>query len=406
MKGWYSGSTHVHMNYGGNLHNTPENTAAMSAAEDLHIVNALASNKDNRVLDWQYFRPGAREYAINPPVPGVKILIGEEYRPAFLGHSFLIGLRDHLISPFMGSYEGTAIDSIYPSNTEIFRKAKAQGAVTGYVHPFADKDPMDAGLGAGKGLPVDAALGTVDAMEWSGAVRAEIGVWHKLLNNDIDLVPTGGEDSINDLQRFRTLGSIRTFVHLDGPFTTDAWVRNLKEGHTFFSSGPLLDFKVNGILPGGTIHLPAPGGTVRLEGSVVSAAALTKLVIYNRRGILREIPLTPSTQGRNGAQTYAEIHEIVHLTDSDWFSLYAEGPPDPRFDIAYLLAASNAVRVYVGDGKIRDRESAQYFVRWIDLLEKMSDRWLWWRTPEEKRTVFAEYDQARQIYLRLADEAR
>ncbi len=24
-KGWYSGSTHMHMNYGGNLHNTLEN---------------------------------------------------------------------------------------------------------------------------------------------------------------------------------------------------------------------------------------------------------------------------------------------------------------------------------------------------------------------------------------------
>lgn len=170
------------------------------------------------------------------------------------------------------SYEGTAIDSIYPTNTQIFRKAKAQGAVTGYVHPFGNVDPLEADLGGAKGLAVDAALGTVDALEWSGAVTAEMGVWRKLLNNDIDLTSTGGEDSINDLQRFRTLGSIRTFVHLDGPFSVDGWVDGLRKGHTFFSSGPLLEFRVDGALPGDTVHLPAAGGTLTLEGTVTCVA--------------------------------------------------------------------------------------------------------------------------------------
>ena len=89
--GWYSGSTHVHMNYGGNLHNTPEDLATMAAAEDLHIVNALAANKDNRVLDRQYFLPDRQEYPLKKPVPGVRILFGEEYRPPFYGHVFLWG---------------------------------------------------------------------------------------------------------------------------------------------------------------------------------------------------------------------------------------------------------------------------------------------------------------------------
>ena len=31
-------------------------------------------------------------------------------------------------------------------------------------------------------------------------------------------------------------------------------------------------------------------------------------------------------------------------------------------------AGTNAIRVYVGDQKIRSRESAQYFIRWIDRL--------------------------------------
>jgi len=230
-------------------------------------------------------------------------------------------------------------------------------------------------------------------------MRAQIGVWHRLLNNDIDLVPTGGEDSINDLQRFRTMASIRTFVHLDGPFTTDAWVRNLKEGHTFFSSGPLLEFTVNGAIPGSKLHLPATGGTISLEGRVLSIAPLSKIVVHHRGGILKAIPLDAARAG-------ARFHETLRITDSDWFSLYAEGPSDPRFDIGYLLAGSNVVRVYVGDRTIRDRESAEYFVKWIDQLKELSDKWLWWRTPDEKQAVFAEYDEARRVYQRLAQEAR
>ncbi len=47
--GWHSGSNHVHMNYGGNLHNTPANLLFMAEAEDVDVVTDLIANKDNRV---------------------------------------------------------------------------------------------------------------------------------------------------------------------------------------------------------------------------------------------------------------------------------------------------------------------------------------------------------------------
>ena len=57
-KGWYDGSTHVHMNYAGNLHNTLQNLMMMSAAEDQDLVLEQVANKDNRILDYQFFVPG------------------------------------------------------------------------------------------------------------------------------------------------------------------------------------------------------------------------------------------------------------------------------------------------------------------------------------------------------------
>ncbi len=396
-RGWQSGSTHVHMNYGGNLHNTPENLALMAAAEDLHVVNAMAANKDNRVLDYQYFRRDRREYPLERAFPGVHVLFGEEYRPAFHGHAFLLGLRDHLISPYTGNYEATALDSLYPTNTDIFRKAKAQGAVTGYVHPFGDTDPLESGVGS-KGFPVDVALGTLDCLEWSGAVKAQMGVWHRLLNNDMRLVPVGGEDSINDLHTLRTLGAIRTYVYTRGDVSASAWLDGIQKGRTFFSTGPLLDFRVNGELPGGSVRLPVGGGAVVLEGDVWSVAPLQTVIVYDRHGELRRIPLQASGNR-------AHFRERIDLKDSDWFSLAAQGSAYPLLDAAFMLAATNAVRVYVGERRIRDRKSAEYFARWIDLVRGQANQWPWWRSQVERDHVNAQYDEARRVYERLAVEA-
>ncbi len=126
-EGWHSGSTHVHMNYGGNYRNTLENLLFMSRAEDQDILNELVANKDNRILDWMYFEPGGAEHSISKNDPSTVVLVGEEYRPPFYGHMFFLGLREHLISPFTTGYEGTGIESLYPSNSDMLRKAGRRG---------------------------------------------------------------------------------------------------------------------------------------------------------------------------------------------------------------------------------------------------------------------------------------
>ncbi len=393
--GWYSGSTHVHMNYGGNLSNTLDNLRMMSRAEDQDVLNELVANKDNRILDWQYFAPGGGEHPISKSDPYLKVIVGEEYRPPFYGHVSFLGLKDHLISPFTTGYEGTAIESLYPSNTDMFRKAAAQGAFTTYVHAFAgDADPLDGALGVAKAFPVDAALGTVQALEWSHSTRAQLRVWHHALNNDLHIAPTGGEDSINNLHRTNVIGSVRTYVHLAGPLSAGAWLDGLRQGHTFFSTGPMLDFRISGRLPGDSLRLSSAGGTISAEGTVWSIAPLSRVLLYSNGQVVKELP----TSG----------HFAVRLpvTRSGWYSLYAEGPTSPYLDAAYAQAATNAIRVYVGDHPIRNRESADYFIRWIDKLHKMADEWPWWRSEIEKRHVLAQFEEARGIYEKLSREAQ
>ena len=170
------------------------------------------ANKDNRILDYHYFVPGGGAHPVSEP--DQLVIVGQEYRPPFYGHVFMFGMREHLISPFVTGYEGTGIESLYPSNTDMLLKAKAQGAVTGYVHPFlGESDPLLGNLGGGKGFIVDAALGATDALEWSDSSTAGFHPLYAVWNSGLRIAATGGEDSISSLQRSKLLGSFRTYVY-------------------------------------------------------------------------------------------------------------------------------------------------------------------------------------------------
>ena len=63
------------------------------------------------------------------------------------------------------------------------------------------------------------------------------------------------------------------------------------------------------------------------------------------------------------------------------------------------------IRVYVGDQKIRNRESAEYFIVWIDKLRKMAEADTGWRSQAEKDKVFAQFEKAKAVYAARASEA-
>jgi hypothetical protein len=108
----------------------------------------------------------------------------------------------------------------------------------------------------------------------------------------------------------------------------------------------------------------------------------------------------------DGAGKQGSLRETIRVTESAWFSLYAEGVQDKSLDGEYPQGTTNVIRVYVGDGKIRNRESAEYYIRWIDKLRTMSEAWPWWRSEKEKAHVLAQYAEARAVYVQRASEAK
>ena len=329
-------------------------------------------------------------------------MVGQEYRPPFCGHVFMFGMRDHLLSPFTMGYEGTAIESLYPSNTDMFRKAKAQGATVGYVHAFGgENDPLDGDLGRGKGFIVDAALGTTDAVEWSDASRAGFYSLYAVWNNGLRITATGGEDSISNLHRSKLVGSVRTYVHTGtGDLDMAAWFEGLRAGRAFVSSGPLVELTIDGKMPGEQVALPSDGGTVEIVGRVQSVTSLDRLFLVCNGETINNVPI-------GGDGRTAQLRMRHRITRSGWCHLRAKGATGDRYpmDVAYVQAFTNLVWLQVGDQPVRNRAAADYALQWIDKLQEMADAWPGWRVEKERAHVFAQFDEAREVYRRFARES-
>ena len=399
-EGWHNGSTHVHMNYAGNLHNTLENMMMMSDAEDQDVVNELVANKDNRILDHQFFVPGGGAHPLSTPER--VLVVGQEYRPPFYGHVFMLGLADHLISPFTTGYEGTAIESLYPSNTDMLRKAKLQGATTGYVHAFSgDGDPLEGDLGGGKGFIVDAVLEALDALEWSTASRAGFYPLYAVWNNDLRITAVGGEDAISNLHWTPLLGAMRTYVRSpDGGRTMEGWFQGLRDGRAFVTNGPLVELTVNDRIPGSEIELPAGATSVAVWARVRSITPLTRVwLVHNGRDV-QEITLSED-------RTRAEFQGEVLIGGSGWIHLRAEGVPEERYplDARFAQAFTNPAWFTVDGAPIRDAASAEYGIRWIEKLTAMAETSPGWRSKHEWREVLYQFLQAGGVYERLKAEA-
>lgn len=402
--GWFSGSTHVHMNYGGNLHNTLDNLMFMSDAEDQDVVNELIANKDNRVLDYQFFLSGGGPHPVS--TRDRIMIVGQEYRPPFYGHVFMIGLRDHIISPVVTGYEGTGIESLYPSNTDMLRKARAQGAVVGYVHAFQGSgDPLHQGLGGAKGLMMDAALATVDVVEWSNASAGGFHPVYALWNNGIRIAASGGEDSISDLHRSKVVGSVRTYVYTGNSVPImEEWLEGLRAGRSFVTTGPRLRFRVADERPGGEVEMPAPA-SVRVSVDVRSITPLDRVWLVFNGETVEEIPI-------GSDRRHITVDATIPIPHSGWIQLRAEGSRGvgrgerSPVDAAYAMAFTNPVWITVDGQPIRDAASARYALAWLDTFKAMAAEWPDWRSDAETSHVMDQIEAARAVYRRLESEAR
>jgi hypothetical protein len=405
--GWRSGDLHVHMNYGGTYRNDPRHLAAQAEAEGLNVIEDLVVNKEQRIPDIASFSP-------RPDPASTKDLLivhGQEYHTSFWGHTALLGLRDHFILPGYASYVNTPAQSAWPHNAAVFDLAHAQGALTGYVHPFDSKpDPFDAGTPLTYEMPADVALGKMDYFEVMGFSDHLItsDIWYRLLNCGFRIPAGAGTDAMADYASLRgPVGLVRVFVKTGPTFTHETFLAGLKAGRTFVTNAPLLDLAVRrkGAAksvwsgPGDEIRLPtageAAGGGFVFEArvDVRSPVALDHVEIIVNGKVAATVPLTAERMLARGTVT-------LPFAASGWVVLraWADEPAWPILDL-YPFGSTSPVYVKVGDAEPRSKEDAAYFVQWVDRLRQAAEARHDWNTDSERNDVMTTLDQARAVYV-------
>ncbi len=391
--GWFSADLHVHMNYGGAYRNDPSNLAFQARAEDVHLVENLIVNKEGRVPDIGYFT--GRPDPVSTPT--TLIVHDQEYHTSFWGHTGLLGLRRNVILPGYAGYANTAAASLDPSNADVFDQARAQHALTGYVHPFDSyPDPSDTTKPLTHELPVDVALGKVDYYEVIGFVddyTATARVWYQLLNCGFRLPAGAGTDAMANFASLRgPVGMNRVFAKVTGTLTHRRWLASLKAGRTFATNGPLLRFTLNGKELGSELTLPAGGGQVTARVSLNSSVPVDHLEIVRNGEVVSTIPLS-------GDRTTVSTSLQLPALESGWYLLRArgDGPVYPVLDF-YPYATTSPIYVTVGGKPIRSAAAAAYFLQWIGRLEDATSKYNDWNTAEERSRMLATIGRARAVF--------
>ncbi len=395
-RGWWSGDLHVHMNYGGAYRNDPKRLAFQASAEDLHVVENLIVNKEQRVPDISYFRGRGKDPA---STADTIIAHSQEYHTSYWGHTGLLGLSENILLPAYAGYVNTAASSLFPDNAKIFDLAHAQRALTGYVHPF-DSVPDPANLNAPltSTLPVDVALGKLDYYEVVGFSdhRATARVWYRLLNCGFKIPAGAGTDAMANYASLRgPVGLNRVFVKAGPTLDHERFFAALKAGRTFATNGPLLGFTLQGKEAGDEIRLPA-AGMLSAGVSLRSIVPIDKLEIVANGEVVASLPLS-------GDRTSLTRTVELKVERSGWYTLRAsaEHSRAPVLDV-YPFATTSPIYVSVGGEPVRHAADARYFIAWIDRLVAAASAHAGWNSLEEREEVMARLQTARQVFVERA----
>jgi TolB protein len=390
-RGWWSGDLHVHMNYGGAYRTDPARLRAQAEAEDLHVVENLIVNKEQRIPDLSMFR-GRPD-----PVSTARTIIAhdEEYHTSWWGHTGHLGLTAALILPNYAGYANTAAASLYPDNAAIVDLARAQGGVSGYVHPFDPPIPDPATAPSTNALPVDVALGKVDYLEVMGFSdhRTTAEVWYRLLNTGFRIPAGAGTDAMANFASLRgPVGMNRVYVRSGPTLRYRDWLAALKAGRTFVSNGPLLSFTLSGRQIGDELKLPEGVHQLVARVSLRSIVPVDRLEIVANGVVVSPVPLT-----QGGTRADATIP--LPVARSGWLILraWSSQATHPVLDV-YPYATTSPIYVRVGGREVRSAESARWFVAWIERLEAAAGAHAGWNGPVERAEVLKRLADAKAVF--------
>jgi hypothetical protein len=389
--GWYSGDLHVHR--------PPDDMPLLLRSEDLHVASVLTV--------WNKFNLWTER-----PLPG-RLLV--EVEPTRTYH--LLACEDErrggaiLYFNIRRPLELAGDGPEDPSPVVHLREALEQeGACCDVEKPFWWDVP--AWVATGKvssiGLANNHMLrrSMLDNEAWGrprdvkefpsprGNGLYSQALYYRLLNCGLRLPPSAGSAS-GVLPN--PVGYNRVYVHLDGPFSYDAWWRSLGAGRSFVTNGPLLLVEADGQRPGAIFHSPFGRPlSIALDVRIVGDDPLEAVEVV-RDGLVVE-----RLAGKDLAERLRP--RPLSFERSGWFLVRAIA--DVRETFRFASTAPFHVEVGASQSTVH-REDVAFVLRWIDERIAALDRHgSNLADPARKEAVLRPHREARRFFERLLSEAR
>jgi hypothetical protein len=385
---WYAGDTHTHF--------LDDRTALLEQrAEDVNMVYVLATKWGELITDVNGFT-GAPSTA---SLPSNIVVVNEETRHGWLGHAILHGITE-LVYPLSwgGPPEGIAGGIDYPPMAHQADRAHAQGGLVTWAH-FPNP---------GGELAVDVALGKIDSVDlftWGDPFSptdprypSAVETWYQFLNTGARLPATAGTDKMLNVQ---VLGSVRTYVQSNGPFSYEAWLQAIKSGRSFVTTGPVIALTANDSPIGSELNLKG-GQRVAIRATVEAPYELypiDTLEIIVGGEVL-------ASKRNDGSESALALELELVPTESTWIAARARGTKLMPYQ-AWALLGTNGIQpmahtspIYVSldGGSVWSEEAARALERRVDAAIEWAKSTGKFSNEAQRAEVIALYEQAKAIY--------
>jgi hypothetical protein len=185
---------------------------------------------------------------------------------------------------------------------------------------------------------------------------APIDVYYAYLNCGFRIRASSGSDKMGTAV---PIGSARTYVDTGAKRDYASWVDGIRQGHTFISTGPIIEISVDGKGPGEEIALDPKGKTHKVRVRAKSESRMP----YGVLEIIRDGKVVASAKPK-GDHYAAELDVEVEMDKSGWIAarsygremLPYGGPPGHWFRMP-VFAHTSPVNIEV-EGKPADAGNA------------------------------------------------
>jgi hypothetical protein len=163
-------------------------------------------------------------------------------------------------------------------------------------------------------------------------------LWFLLLNHKYRIAVTASSDSTFDNPDGAHPGRSRVYTYLDAPFSWNRLAERMRAGRSFVTTGPLIDFRIDGRGPGETVTLskqPIFDAELTAWASGEAGASLAKIEVFWNGAVVRTF--SPSQRNRK-----FHAHFPLEAPEDGWFVVRCHGAGRTR-------AITNPIYFEAGD---------------------------------------------------------